>query len=350
MALAETGIDFSGEDWNKAHEFFEGCWVIAHRHGAGRNDALQVNNRTFVFRLDDATAADGAGGQVLLAFGCADQPAIDAIKGIESDTGLQLRWVIGNGGGHHMFLDLWYASFPHARVLVPSKRVPFTRNGLELAEKYADRWELMHGPRPAQIAEAFGDQIDVAVFDQLFAYADQNAAKLGAAKNYTDPVVKVGGLKLLKMMGGLMKDLSQPNDEVFLFHKASGLVIAGHNFQFIYKPKGYKASPEHKLNAGGFPMNLMFSMMMPKGSFKSALEGQPGPIADPAVHASTWESVLQWDIKAWTSAHDPPMVCGPDLDGDGIKQAVRESIHRSGEDDPTGASLKWTKKHGRHTP
>ena len=32
------------------------------------------------------------------------------------------------------------------------------------------------------------------------------------------------------------------------------------------------------------------------------------------------------------------------------RQAVRESLARSGEDDPTGARLKWTQKNGRHTP
>jgi hypothetical protein len=346
MAVAEAGLDFAGEDWGTPHEFFDGCWVIAARHAAGRNAAFQVNNRTFVFRLNDKTA----GADVLLVFGCANPPAIDAVKKVAADTGLKVAWIVGNGGAHHMFLSLWYDAFPDARVLVPAKRVPFTRNGMELAERYADRWELLHGPRPAQLVEAFGDQIDTVVFDQLFSYSDQRAAELGGAKNHESPEVKVGGLKMMKTMGTMMSDVSQPNDELFLFHAASGLAIAGHNFQFIYKPKGYKAPPKFKLADGGFPMNLMMSLMSPKGTFKSMLETQAGPIADPAEHVARWQAVLDWDIKAWTCFHDPPTVCGPDLDGETIKQKIRESLQRSGEDDPTGARLKWTKKHGRHTP
>jgi hypothetical protein len=350
MASAQSGLDFSGEDWAHAHRVFDGCWVIATRHAAGRNPAFQVNNRTFVFRLHDKTARDGAGADVLLAFGCGDQPAIDAVKKLETETGLKLAWVIGNGGGHHMFLGFWFATFPAARILIPAKRVPLTRNGIELAEQYADRWELMHGPKPPQLAEAFGDQVDAVIFDQLFSYTDEFAATLGAPKNHTTPEKHVGGFKLLKTMGPLMSNFDSPNDEVFFFHKASGLTIAGHNFQFIYVPKGHKAPPKFKLNAGGFPMNLMMALTSPKGSFKSGLEGQAAPIADPAVHAASWRAVLDWDIKAWTSMHDPPTVSGPDMDGESIKQAVRESLKRSGEDDPTGARLKWTKKHGRHTP
>jgi hypothetical protein len=55
--------------------------------------------------------------------------------------------------------------------------------------------------------------------------------------------------------------------------------------------------------------------------------------------------VLSWDFKAWTSSHDPPNVCGPELSADEIKQLVREALHRTGEDDPTGAQLKWNVKH-----
>lgn len=141
----------------------------------------------------------------------------------------------------------------------------------------------------------------------------------------------------------MMKEVDQPNDEVFFFHRASGLVIAGHNYEFIYRPKGWR--PKYKLAMGGFPMSLMMRIAMPAGSFRSTLEGQPGPIADARIHAAEWQAVLDWDIRAWTSAHDPPTICGPDLPGAAIKQLVRESLARSGEDDPTGARLKWNRKH-----
>ena len=163
MALADTGIDFAGEDWDRAVQFFDGCWVIANLHNPSLNRTMEVNNRTFVFRLKNKSNDD-----VLFVFGCAGQPAIDAVKTLERETGLKVAWVVSNGGAHHLFLDLWYQAFPDARIPIPAKRIPFTRNGERLKAKHADRWELLEGPRPKQIADEFGDQIDVVIFDQLF--------------------------------------------------------------------------------------------------------------------------------------------------------------------------------------
>jgi hypothetical protein len=340
MALSETGIDFSSEDWDTATEFYDGCWAIADRHCPSLNRAMEVNNRTFIFRLKSK-----GGDDVLLAFGCGGGKTIDVVKRLEKDTGAKLGWVLGNGGGHHLFLGLWYEAFPEARILVPSKRVPSTENGQKLKAKYPDRWELMEGPKPSQISDEFGDQVDIVIFDQLFAYKDEVSRATGGAADHSSEPTNLGGFGLMKMFGKLMKDTSQPNDEVFFFHRKSGLVIAGHNYQFSYTPKGYKPPEKFKLKMGGFPLSLMMKMMMPKGAFKSTLEGQPGPVADSKVHAEEWEAVLAWDIKAWTTSHDPPTICGPDMSGDEIKAAVRESLARSGEDDPTGARLKWNVKH-----
>jgi hypothetical protein len=91
---------------------------------------------------------------------------------------------------------------------------------------------------------------------------------------------------------------------------------------------------------GGFPINLMMKFMMPAGKFVSNLEGMPCPIADPAKHVEEWEMVLAWDMKAWTSAHNPPTVIGPPLSGEELKAAIRQSLARTGEDDPTGKRLK----------
>lgn len=345
MALPETKIDMSGEDWDTPVEFFEGAWVIANRHAPGLNTTMELNNRTFVFRLHGKT-----NGQTLLVFGCASQPAVDAVKRLERQTGLKVSFIVGNGGGHHLFLDLWYQAFPQGRILVPAKRIPFTRNGKNLQAKYAKRWELLHGPKPAELLEEFGDEIDIVVFDQLMQYKDENhgAAFNGGSLDHASTPTSFGGFAMLKAFGKIMGDVSQPTDEVVLFHKKSGLVIAGHNFPFSYVPKGYKAPVRFALKAGPFPINLMMKMtMMKPGSFKSLLETQPGPIADPKRHAEAWEAVLAWPIRAWVTAHDPPTVSGPDMAGEEIKNAVRESIHRSGEDDPSGARLKWNIKHAR---
>jgi len=337
-------IDFSSEDWGRPTPIFENCWVVAERHSPGFNKTFgELNNRTFAFRLKNKE-----GREVLVVLGCGGPPALAAAKELEKDTGLLVEWVVGNGGAHHLFLDLWYEAFPEARVLIPSKRVPNTRNGKELAAKYEKRWELMHGPRPTQLVEEFGDQIDVVIFDQLHGFSDEtNASVMGGPKDHTSEPPKRGGFSTIMKMGGQMKDMSQPTDEVTFFHKKSGLVIGGHNFQFIYVPKGHAPSKEHRLQSAGFPLNVAMSMMMPKGQFVSNLEGMPCPIADPERHIEEWNLVLDWDIQAWTTAHNPPTVCGPALSPDELKTAIRESLHRSGEDDPTGQRLKWNKKNGK---
>ena len=135
MALADTNIDFSKEDWDQPTEFFEGCWVIATKHNPGLNEALELNNRVFVFRLKNKSGED-----TLLVFGACGPTSIEAVKKLEEQTGLRVSWIVGNGGGHHLFLGLWYEAFPNARILVPARRIPSTRNGEELQQKYADRW------------------------------------------------------------------------------------------------------------------------------------------------------------------------------------------------------------------
>ena len=333
-------VDFSREDWDKAAEIADGAWVIATRHNPGLAGGLELNNRTFVFRLKNA-----AGEEQLLSFGCGNAATIEAIKELEDESGLKLGWVIGNGGSHHLFLELWYQSFPDARVLVPAQRVPHTKNGKELAQKYVDRWELMHGPKPKQLVDEFGDQIDCVIFDQLLANKEPDATT-GVAQDHRAKGNKLSGFGRLKLFSKISKDFSQPNDEVFFFHRATGLVIAGHNFQFIYRPKGYKAPRRFKVQDGGFPLNILLKFLIPDGSFKSTFEGQPQPVANSKIHAEEWDAVLDWDIHYWTSCHNPPQICGPEMSGDEIKAAVRASLARTGEDDPTGQRLKWNRKHG----
>jgi len=341
MSTHHGHLDFANEDWDRPVKVFEKCWVIANRHNPGLNTAMALNNRTFVFQLRGKQPSD-----VLLVLGCAAQPAIDAVHAIEKETGCKVAWVVSNGGSHHLFLDLWYQAFPTARVLIPAKRIPDTRNGKVLAEKYKDRWELMHGPKPKQLVEEFGDEIDVVIFDQLMHFKDQDGAAIMASpQDHTTPTPRISGFSLMMKFGKVTSNPNQPADEVTFFHRASGMVVGGHNYQFMYKPKGYSAPPKFQMPMGGFPMGLMFEMMMPKGSFKSNLEGQPGPIADSKIHFDEWNMVLDWPIRVWTSAHNPPTVVGPDLSGEQIKQEIRASLARSGEDDPTGARLKWNLKH-----
>jgi hypothetical protein len=341
MTTHHDHLDFSSETWDQPVKFFDGCWVVASRHNPGLLTSVELNNRVFVFELRGRS-----GKNVLLVLGCGGPSTIAAVHEIERKTGTKVAWVVGNGGGHHLFLSLWYDAFPDARVLIPAKRVPFTRNGQALQKKYAARWELMHGPRPKQLVDEFGSEIDVVIFDQLFHYDDENVAKIMASpKDHSSPAASLSGFSLLMAMGKAMKDTSHPNDEVTLFHRASGLVVGGHNYQFSFTPKGYSPPAQFKLKSGGFPMGFLMSMMMPKGRFVSFFEGQPGPLADSKIHVDEWRMVLGWDMRAWTSAHNPPTICGPDLSGAELKDAIAASLARTGEDDPTGARLKWNIKH-----
>ena len=189
MSTHHGHLDFTAEDWDRPVQFFDKCWVIANRHNPGLNTAMALNNRTFVFQLRGKQPSD-----VLLVFGCAAQPAIDAVKQLEQQTGCKTAWVVSNGGAHHLFLDLWYQAFPDARVLIPSKRIPDTRNGKVLKEKWASRWELIDGPKPKQLVDEFGDELDVVIFDQLFGYADQDAAQImSSPQDHTSPKTALGG-------------------------------------------------------------------------------------------------------------------------------------------------------------
>ena len=35
----------------------------------------------------------------------------------------------------------------------------------------------MHGPKPQQLLEEFGDEIDIVIFDQLFGYTDETSGE-----------------------------------------------------------------------------------------------------------------------------------------------------------------------------
>ena len=84
MALTETNIDFSAEEFDQAVPFFEGCWVIAHKHNPGLSSNLELNNRTFVFKLANRVT----GSAELVVFGVGDAPAVAAARKLQADSGL----------------------------------------------------------------------------------------------------------------------------------------------------------------------------------------------------------------------------------------------------------------------
>ena len=81
---------------------------------------MKVNNRTFVFKLKLKESLGGvaAGNDCLFVYAPGNQKIIDGVKKLEKDTGLKAVALMNNGGGHHIFLKLWYDSFPEMAIWV----------------------------------------------------------------------------------------------------------------------------------------------------------------------------------------------------------------------------------------
>ena len=103
-------LDFSKEDLDgTAAEFAPGAWVCGEMHYAGGISNIPVNNRTFIFKLKLQKDCGGAakGDDVLFLWGLGKQPTIDAVKKLESETGLKAVALGCNGGGHHIQIRYW---------------------------------------------------------------------------------------------------------------------------------------------------------------------------------------------------------------------------------------------------
>ncbi|CAM9793859.1 unnamed protein product, partial [Heterosigma akashiwo] len=339
-------LDFSKEDWDVAAQVSaeRDMWVIATKHHPGGIDGIEINNRTFVFRLMDEKAQLLQQADTLFVYGCGGGKTIELVRQLEEQTKTPVGWIVSNGSGHHIFLDHWFEAFPHARILVEGIRIPFTQNGMNLRKKWGERLETMSGPRPSLILEHFGNQLDLVMFDQL-THSKELPKYTWMGPN--DPIRKLGLLQWFRFFNEAFKDHSVPNAECTLFHKSSKLVIGGHNFQFMYIPTNYSPKPEHKLPFNApFPLNLMMKkMLMARGKFNSLYENEPAPFQSIAKHVQEWEMVLGWDFKDWTSSHNPPTVIGPgqaeQLHPAVLKKRIRQSLRRTGEDDPSGRSLKF---------
>lgn len=83
-----------------------------------------MNNRSFVFKLKLKESLEGvaAGKDVLFVYAPGGQRIIDGVKQLEKDTGLKAVALMNNGGGHHVFLRLWYDQFPEMSIWVTPTR------------------------------------------------------------------------------------------------------------------------------------------------------------------------------------------------------------------------------------
>jgi hypothetical protein len=245
-----TTLDFSKEKLDGIPRLVApGLWLSGEAHCAGGIQNLKVNNRAFIFKLTlkESLAGVSKGKECLFVHGLGNAKTIEGVKNLEKETGLKVIALLCNGGGHHTFIKLWYDAFPNMKVWVCPTKVPSTENGKKLMKEYPDRWELVDNTTTPhhvhQLLHYFGSgddmQVDCVLFNQLFGYTDENSGACGMWQHpEVEPVLK-GEMYPLTTLGPLMKDVSQPLDDVMFFHKKSKLLVTGHHFEFAYTPKGH---------------------------------------------------------------------------------------------------------------
>jgi hypothetical protein len=269
------------EIFDKLVQVADGFWIMATRHRPGFSKMMpEINNRCLVFRLEEA-------GKPLLfvANASVDPRLVPEVKALESRTGLEVRYLLSPGGGHHLQIPAWRDAFPVATVLVPPVRIP----------KVASAAPLMNGPR-VRVLDAedplpqFRGQLDAVVFTGLIGFSDRKTTFEGA---------KEGFFSMFGMMKEMMT-MKTPVDEVWLHHVASGTVIAGENLGWILSAQTLARFPR-----------------MMRGMFKAdtvAVNEKARKVGDRAQTSAAWKKVLAWPCRTLLGYHEPP---GEAFFGDG---------------------------------
>lgn len=268
-------MNLAGESFGKAVQVADGFWIIATKHRPGLSKRMfQINNRCLVFRLRESS-----GQQVLLVANAVDPAqALDEVRRLERETGARVRYVLSVGGGHHLHMDAWIDAFPEAKILLPPVRVPRTRHGQVLMQKPQVAAMSIDDPLPQ-----FRGQLDVVVFHGLIGFPDH----VTPAEGGSDSVVA-----MIRMMMTMVRGPSDPVDELWLHHVATGTVIAGENLAWYYPAAEYKKLPFMGRN-----------MLKPD---KVWLMDMARKVKDPAIVAASWKKVLAWPMRTLMTYHDPP--------------------------------------------
>ena len=108
-------------------------------------------------------------------------------------------------------------------------------------------------------------------------------------------------MKFMKGFDAIMKDFRQNMDDVIAYHKASGLMMTGHHWQFSYHPKkisGHAYDPpiHNKIVHKPCCLNCMMGMMMGPGVYTTEIKlgGMIQKLHDPKVHAAQWAECMKW--------------------------------------------------------
>jgi hypothetical protein len=289
-----TTLDLTGETPGKAIQAADGVWVIAttHRPGFSRQ-MFEINNRTVVFRLRDQRL----GRPVLVVVNGSDPlQGVGEVRRIEVESGLPVKYIVSPGGGHHLTLDRWHDAFPEAQVLVPPVRIPATSNGARLLQLPRVARMDLADPLPQ-----FRGELEAIVFHGLVGPADGRSAYEGAKDTF---------FSFARSMMHLMRTRA-PADELWLYHAATGTILAGENLAWQYPRQVLRRSPF-----------MARQMLKPDRVWVWTM---PRKVGDPAVVSDCWRRVLAWPARTLMTYHDVP---GTSYQGDAqatLTQAVRES-------------------------
>jgi hypothetical protein len=284
------------ETVGKACEIFDGFWIIATRHRPGLSKRMfEINNRCLVLRLYDQTAA----ASCLVVVNAVDPTeAIPEVRRLERETGLEVRYIVSPGGGHHLQVEPWHAAFTGARVLFGPVRVPQTAHGKALLA--LPRVELMNMDDPLP---QFRGQLDAVIFDGLVGPADRPSPAEGGSDS---------AFAMMRSMVHLMTSRA-PADELWLHHAASGTVIAGENLAWYYPAEAHRQQPF-----------MARQMVKPD---KVWIWTAARKVGDPAAVAASWRRILAWPARTVMTYHD---VVGHAITA-GAHAALTTAVKESGQ-------------------
>jgi hypothetical protein len=287
-------IQLEHETPGRAVRVADGFWIIATRHHPGGARSFpEINNRCLIFEVAERSTRE------LLVINGVEPGAIGEVKRIEQETGLQVKYVLSPGGGHHVLMPAWVQAFPEASVLVGPERIPRTKSGKKLLSM--PRVATYDAQKP--LAQ-FAGQLEFISFSGLFGGPDHDSPGEGGPD----------GIRLMiRMMIAMVFQMKDPVDELWTFHVPTRTLIGGENLGWMY-PKALHA---------GLPA-MFRSMIEPDAVylFKDARK-----VADAKVVDACWRQVLSWPAETVLTYHDPP---GHGFHGDG-RAAIEAAARRRGQ-------------------
>ena len=268
----DNEIRLDREMFGRAVEVADGFWVAATHHRPGFSKMNpEVNNRALVFRLRDAETDR----PVLLVANGVDPGVIPEVRRLERETGLEVRYVLSVGGGHHLMLPAWRDEFTKATILVGPERVPRTPSAQKLMAGGRVRAMNPDNPLPQ-----FAGQLDAVLFRGLLGVRDKPTPFEGGREPTLFGVMK------------MMMSIDDPVDELWIRHAESGTVVGGENLGWILSEKTLKTFPW-----------MMRTVMKANTVF---IQDKFRKVADAEQVAACWRRVLAWRGQALMGYHEPP--------------------------------------------